>query len=440
MPSQHYLLPLLIVATIAGILRAGIGEALPTMPEAEYLYNPGFEVDGWWLSGGDPPGQYSDAAAYEGRRSGRVGVHWSQVDRCGTSTLYQGVQLPPDALQITLRFWYYPWSEEVRLQAAGSPDEGWQPMLPASARPDSAMSCDTSGSDAQGVYLWTPDFTQGWALWLTLSNQGSAGKWMRADLDLTPWRGQGVWVVFATSNNGNGKRSWMYVDEAQVEVIRPTGVSHLPLVARDTPPTPTPTPTATPTATPTPRPTATPTPRPATPSPPPHDQAAVEQATLSLINDTRSRHGLAPLPLVSELTTAARRHSYDMAANHGASPSHTGSDGSTSGDRVRDAGYNWINQTEIIAWGFSTPERALEWWMNSPIHKSIILSTSYRDIGVGYVHHPGSYWKSYWTINVATRAAYRAAMPATWYTCANYAGEEASGGSSITVSSVEPCP
>src|SRR3712207_8947308 len=49
--------------------------AAPRAPLAEFLFNTSFEVDGWWLFGGDVVGEYSTRAAKEGARSAMVGVH-----------------------------------------------------------------------------------------------------------------------------------------------------------------------------------------------------------------------------------------------------------------------------------------------------------------------------------------------------------------------------
>ena len=66
----------------------------------------------------------------------------------------------------------------------------------------------------------------------------------------------------------------------------------------------------------------------------PPDDLANEQAIAALINQQRNAIGLPSLSLVSELTQAARRHSRDMADRN--FTSHTGSDGSTGGQRMQD--------------------------------------------------------------------------------------------------------
>jgi hypothetical protein len=54
-------------------------------------------------------------------------------------------------------------------------------------------------------------------------------------------------------------------------------------------------------------------------------------------------------------------------------------------DRMTAAGYtNWSYAAENIAAGYSTPEQVMAGWMQSSGHRANILSTSLREIGVGY--------------------------------------------------------
>src|SRR5690606_36597863 len=96
----------------------------------------------------------------------------------------------------------------------------------------------------------------------------------------------------------------------------------------------------------TPEPTATATPA-CVPYPPLEpDDAAVEIDTLARLNEQRNLNGFGVLVSAAELTQSSRRHSLDMALNH--FTAHTGSDGSSPGDRVREACYDWDFVGEII--------------------------------------------------------------------------------------------
>lgn len=151
-----------------------------------------------------------------------------------------------------------------------------------------------------------------------------------------------------------------------------------------------------PTLTPTgPTPTFTPTTVPsATPTPVSDGEARVVQ----LINGERAERGKGPLSIDSRLVQAARRHSQDMAINNFFS--HYGSDGSSPFDRIRDAGYSFTTAGETIAGGYTSPEAAVDAWMNSPPHRNILLG-NYVDVGVGYAYNVDSTYRHYWTADFA---------------------------------------
>ena len=113
------------------------------------------------------------------------------------------------------------------------------------------------------------------------------------------------------------------------------------------------------------------------------------------INEARSQFELSPLNMVATLNTASQQHTDDMAA-YGYT-SHTGSDGSTPAERLvwhqYDAGY----AGEATAWGFEHPYQAVEFWVNSPDHRRIILNEFATDVGVGYTVNYGAPNVWYWT-------------------------------------------
>ncbi|MER5184885.1 CAP domain-containing protein [Streptomyces sp. NPDC002896] len=110
---------------------------------------------------------------------------------------------------------------------------------------------------------------------------------------------------------------------------------------------------------------------------------------VELVNDERSKAGCSPLTLNATLTKAAQAHSEDMASHQ--NMSHTGSDGSSPGDRITSAGYTWSTYGENVAYGYSTPEQVMAGWMSSPGHKANILNCSFKEIGVGLAQ-PNDYW------------------------------------------------
>jgi uncharacterized protein YkwD len=108
---------------------------------------------------------------------------------------------------------------------------------------------------------------------------------------------------------------------------------------------------------------------------------------VTLVNQEREKAGCDPLTVDNRLTAAAQDHSQDQADM--GKMTHTGSDGSTVGKRATRAGYTWRKVGENVASGTTSPERAMELWMNSDAHRENILNCAFEDIGVGYV---GGYW------------------------------------------------
>ena len=134
----------------------------------------------------------------------------------------------------------------------------------------------------------------------------------------------------------------------------------------------------------------------------PSGNAAYEDQVITLINQERAAEGLPALTKNSKLTTAARRHSTDMACTD--TWSHTGSDGSAPWDRVSDAGYSWSRVTENIAASTSqyfSPASVVNLWMNSPGHKANILDPNVIHIGVGFRYYDNGGYDAYYTADFA---------------------------------------
>ncbi|MBA8942196.1 CAP domain-containing protein [Streptomyces calvus] len=153
-------------------------------------------------------------------------------------------------------------------------------------------------------------------------------------------------------------------------------------------------------ATTAPEPTAA-APKPTTAAPKPSAPASSPAATggtqsssatarvVELVNAERAKAGCSPVTVNATLTEAAQKHSEDMAAS--GSMSHTGSDGSSPGDRITRAGYDWSTYGENVAYGYSTPEQVMAGWMASPGHRENIVNCAFKEIGVGLAQ-PAGYW------------------------------------------------
>ncbi len=130
----------------------------------------------------------------------------------------------------------------------------------------------------------------------------------------------------------------------------------------------------------------------------------IEAEVVRLLNEERAAVGRSPLIVENRLTNAAGEHAQWMADND-TIDHYRGSPGDPmydAGDRATAAGYNWTHIGEAVAGGYPTPEAVVQAWRNSSGHWLQLGSTSYRDIGVGYVYDdsPGKKSVHYWCVDV----------------------------------------
>lgn len=117
---------------------------------------------------------------------------------------------------------------------------------------------------------------------------------------------------------------------------------------------------------------------------------------LQLVNDTRKKGcncgdtyypPVTPLSWNDNLEKAALAHSNDMYRK--GYFSHTGSDGTTSGERINRAGYAWKFYGENIAHGYQTEQDVIAGWLSSPGHCKNIMHKDFTEMGIARV---GNYW------------------------------------------------
>ena len=124
----------------------------------------------------------------------------------------------------------------------------------------------------------------------------------------------------------------------------------------------------------------------------PEEDAAVtqyEQEVIRLVNEIRVQNGLSALTYNWELSRVARYKSQDMVDNRYFS--HTSPTYGTPFQMIRSFGLSYRSDGKNIAYGQRTPQAVVNAWMNSSGHRANILSSSYTQIGVGYVAN-GHYW------------------------------------------------
>ena len=151
-------------------------------------------------------------------------------------------------------------------------------------------------------------------------------------------------------------------------------------------PRPTPAPTPSPTPSPTPQPIPSPLPRPTPTARPPSPAPSLDtfsQELLSGTNEARVREGRDELTISSSLTSSAQAYANLMAQYQWFD--HVGPDGSTMASRVRSAGYTggWLGEVLYVGPKDDGPTGIVAMWLDSAVHRSILLADPFTEIGVG---------------------------------------------------------
>jgi hypothetical protein len=124
---------------------------------------------------------------------------------------------------------------------------------------------------------------------------------------------------------------------------------------------------------------------------------------LSLINQARTRQGLHLYVVNPKLVTAAQRHSEDMAST--GQINHTGSDGSTSTQRILEAGYDayefGLVASENIFGGTGGAELPFDAWMDDSGAQANLLHEKYREVGIGLANDDQG--RGFWTLSVGAQ-------------------------------------
>ena len=122
-----------------------------------------------------------------------------------------------------------------------------------------------------------------------------------------------------------------------------------------------------------------------------------EKQLFRLVNKQRAKHGLAVLHLNQKLTNSTRAHSADMGEQKYFS--HNSPDGETWSSRIVRYGYkrngcSYWKAGEDIYYGagvYSAPVAVIDAWMKSKAHRAVILTRTFRDVGVGAVKTDDGY-------------------------------------------------
>ena len=119
---------------------------------------------------------------------------------------------------------------------------------------------------------------------------------------------------------------------------------------------------------------------------------SLEELLLRQVNALRQANGLGALSHSGALTQAAAFHSRAMATlGFFAHESRNGASFSTRVGRFyrpRSRGVHLGENLATFGGGMPTAEAIVSAWMASPGHKAILLQRTFREAGIGIVHHP----------------------------------------------------
>lgn len=187
-----------------------------TSPCAELVQNRSFEQTVAWTTPATPrTAGYTTAAAHTGARSMRTGVVPPTLDTYSHSSAYQAIDVPAAAPNPTLTFWYKPHSEETPRSDWKAYD--WVGYDPAAVIRGESLSVKALEMDWQEMLILDQNYhlLPGGVVLRRVQNDG---QWHKVTYDLSPYKGMRINLYFNTINDGNGRRTWMYVDDVSVNV------------------------------------------------------------------------------------------------------------------------------------------------------------------------------------------------------------------------------
>ncbi|HEV8249089.1 MAG TPA: CAP domain-containing protein [Gaiellaceae bacterium] len=117
---------------------------------------------------------------------------------------------------------------------------------------------------------------------------------------------------------------------------------------------------------------------------------ALDDSIVAQINVVRRAHGLAPVRASARLHRSAEGHSRAM-GTYGFF-AHESRDGTAFWKRIRHdypaAGYRVWSVGENLAFSTGTLDAAatVRMWMNSPPHRRVLLTPTWRDVGISALH------------------------------------------------------
>lgn len=118
------------------------------------------------------------------------------------------------------------------------------------------------------------------------------------------------------------------------------------------------------------------------------------------LNAYRAEYGLGPVRLNQRLNLASEVHARDLA--QAGIISHSGTDGSSHGERAQRQGYYFSIAGENVATGQKSWDKVFQAWKDSPGHNENLLRDDVVDFGIALVYEPKTTYSTYWAMLVAS--------------------------------------
>ncbi|HUG63556.1 MAG TPA: CAP domain-containing protein [Methylomirabilota bacterium] len=124
-----------------------------------------------------------------------------------------------------------------------------------------------------------------------------------------------------------------------------------------------------------------------------------QQKAAEMISGYRARFGVAPVRLDPELSRIAADYARQMAEAD--KMTHSLSDASRIGARLKANGYAFDAAGENIAAGYRTLADAFSGWRDSPAHDRGMKDADMTVVGIGTAYNPNSKYKVFWCLILA---------------------------------------
>lgn len=119
---------------------------------------------------------------------------------------------------------------------------------------------------------------------------------------------------------------------------------------------------------------------------------AFEAEVLRLVNSERAKYGISPLAQDKGASEVAHLRAKEIVQSF----SHTRPNGSSCFTAAKELGVSYASAGENIAYGYPTPQKVVEGWMNSDGHRKNILSSAFSKTGIGcYKSNGVLYWSQF---------------------------------------------